>query len=130
MDWKEVRMKSGTFMLLLVVFAIAWTEPAAAVAYCPPEYNSCDGAGTPGGTWRGGDPTATRDGIRQHGTPYSQCVTGPNMVARCWECGWNPDKRTETCFGVLHTASCACYERYSNYIVSECWTSGSCEYRE
>jgi hypothetical protein len=119
----------ASFVLVLLL-AVAWAEPAAAVGYCPPEYRSCEGAGTPGGTWgNGGDPTAMRDGIRQHGTPYTECVTGANMVARCWECAYNPDKRTDTCAGVRHTASCACYERISNYIIEECWTSGSCEYR-
>lgn len=118
-----------TALVVLLLFGL-WTQPAAAVAYCPPEYQSCEGSGTPGGTWGGGDPTIPRDGYKQYGYPYTRCSTGPNMVARCWECVWNPNKRTETCGGVLHTASCACFEQYSNYIVIDCWGSGSCQYQD
>lgn len=123
-------MKVTAFSLSLVLLVLVWTEPAAAVAYCPPEYQSCEGAGTPGGTWGGGSSTGgPRDGFKPYGHPYERCAaSGGSAASRCWECVWDPNKRTDVCAGVRHTWACGCTEQYSNYIVIDCKTYGYCEY--
>ena|SRR5215212_2865168 len=124
-------MRVTIVSLFTAILLLAWTTPAAAVGYCEPEYQSCDGAGTPGGTWGGGGTTSgTRDGIKEYGAPYSQCYTGGGRGGKCWECGFNPYKQTDTCIGVYHSGSCQCTEKISNYIIIECGTYGVCEYYE
>jgi len=98
--------------------------PAKAVAYCPPEYQSCDdgGAGTVGSE------NGARDGLQQYGYPYHTCSASAIAHTRCWECVWSTTKRTEICGGVRHAASCACTEDRQNYIVVDCFGTGACEY--
>ena len=119
---KRVALSLGVSLL----FTVLWSESAMAVAYCPPEYQSCEGSGTPGGTW-GGSSTGQRDGYKEYGARYDSCrvLFSPG---RCWECVFNPTRQTEVCGGVRHDGSCGCGERYSNYIVVECQNYGLCLY--
>jgi hypothetical protein len=121
-------MRVFAISLFSAILLVAWAEPAAAVGYCPPEYQTCEGTGTSPGSGTGGGGTGIRDGYRHYGYPYSICSTTGRYEAKCWECVWYPLKRTEVCGGVQHDGNCSCKEKYSNYILIECSGYGYCRY--
>jgi hypothetical protein len=122
-------MKTFVSVAAALLFSLVWAERAKAVAYCPPEYQSCEGSGTPGG-WGGGQMGGVQNGPKTYGYPYLMCVATAEKNGKCWECVWNPNKHTETCGGVYHTAGCSCTEKYENYIIYECSTYGTCDYSD
>jgi hypothetical protein len=122
-------MRFSAWVLVAALVLLLAPVASANSWWCSPEYQSCtdgDGDGGSGTGTSGG--SGLRSGTVVYGGHYAACAAVGASGGRCWECVWNPTKRTHVCGGVYHDAYCECSETVSNYVITNCSTYGNCIY--